>query len=501
LSSLKEKAAKVYAKYVVWKTKKWAAYPNKTQDKVFKKLLIKGKKTSFGKEHSFGKIMNHEDFSKQVPVRDYEGLKKYIKLITDGEKDVLWPGSPIYFAKTSGTTSGEKLIPITKDSMPYHVKGSVEATMHYINETSNTSFLNKKIIFLQGSPLLEDTKGIKTGRLSGIVAHYTPSFLRKNTMPSWETNCIEDWEKKVLEISKETLKEDMAAIGGIPPWVIMYFEKLLDITGKKTIKQIFPNFSLFVYGGVNYSPYKESFRQLIGEEIDSIEYYPASEGFFAYQDSQKNKGLLLQLNSGIFYEFIEIDEMKKSSPKRLTINEVEKETNYVLVVSTNAGLWGYNTGDTVEFTSLVPARVKVTGRYKHFISAFGEHVIGSEVEKALRETLINEKTSLKEFTVAPKVNPKKGLPFHQWWIEFDQEVSSEKIKKIEKELDRNLQSLNSYYKDLVQGKVLKPLEIVVVKKGGFKSYMESIGKLGGQNKLPRLSNDRKIADQLINYIA
>ena len=501
MSSLKEKAAKVYAKYVVWKTKKWAAYPNKTQEKVFKKLLIKGKKTRFGKEHSFGKIINYEDFSKQVPVRDYEGLKKYIKLITDGEKDVLWPGSPIYFAKTSGTTSGEKLIPITKDSMPYHVKGSVEATMHYINETSNTSFLNKKIIFLQGSPVLEDTKGIKTGRLSGIVAHYTPSFLRKNTMPSWETNCIEDWEKKVLEISKETLKEDMAAIGGIPPWVIMYFEKLLDITGKKTIKQIFPNFSLFVYGGVNYSPYKESFRQLIGEEIDSIEYYPASEGFFAYQDSQENEGLLLQLNSGIFYEFIEIDEMKKSCPKRLTINEIEKQTNYVLVVSTNAGLWGYNTGDTVEFTSLVPARVKVTGRYKHFISAFGEHVIGSEVEKALKETLINQKTSLKEFTVAPKVNPKKGLPFHQWWIEFDQEVSQERIKKTEKELDRNLQSLNSYYKDLVKGKVLKPLEIVVVKKGGFKSYMESIGKLGGQNKLPRLSNDRKIVDQLINYIA
>jgi acyl-CoA synthetase (AMP-forming)/AMP-acid ligase II len=320
-------------------------------------------------------------------------------------------------------------------------------------------------------------------------------------MPSWETNCIEDWEKKVLEISKETLKEDMAAIGGIPPWVIMYFEKLLEISSNKTIKQIFPNFSLFVYGGVNYSPYKESFRRLIGEEIDSIEYYPASEGFFAYQDSQKNKGLLLQLNSGIFYEFIEIDEMKKSCPKRLTINEVEKETNYVLVVSTNAGLWGYNTGDTVEFTSLVPARVKVTGRYKHFISAFGEHVIGSEVEKALKETLINKKISLKEFTVAPNVNPKKGLPFHQWWIEFDQEVSQERIKKTEKELDRNLQSLNSYYKDLVQGKVLKPLEIVVVKKGGFKSYMESIGKLGGQNKLPRLSNDRKIADQLINYIA
>jgi hypothetical protein len=500
LSSLKEKAVKVYAKYVVWKTSKWAAYPHKTQKKVFKKLLAKGKNTRFGKEHSFDKIVNHEDFSKQVPVRDYEGLKKYIKSITVGEKDVLWPGRPIYFAKTSGTTSGEKLIPITKESMPYHVKGSVEATMHYINETSNTSFLNKKIIFLQGSPVLEETKGIKTGRLSGIVAHYIPSFLRQNTMPSWKTNCIEDWEQKVLEISYETLKEDMAAIGGIPPWVVMYFEKLLEITGKKTIKQIFPNFSLFVYGGVNYSPYKESFRQLIGKEIDSIEYYPASEGFFAYQDLQENEGLLLQLNSGIFYEFIEIDEMKKNCPKRLTIKEVKKGTNYVLVVSTNAGLWGYNTGDTVKFTSLIPARVKVTGRYKHFISAFGEHVIGSEVEKALRETLINQKISLKEFTVAPNVNPKKGLPFHQWWIEFDEQVSQEKIKKIEKEIDRNLQGLNSYYKDLIQGKVLKPLEVVVVKKGGFKSYMESIGKLGGQNKLPRLSNDRKIADQLINYM-
>jgi hypothetical protein len=279
----------------------------------------------------------------------------------------------------------------------------------------------------------------------------------------------------------------------------MYFEKLIEITGEKNIKKIFPNFSLFVYGGVNYSPYKESFRQLIGEEVDSIEYYPASEGFFAYQDSQKEEGLLLQLNSGIFYEFIEIEEMKKNCPKRLTINEVEKQTNYVLVVSTNAGLWGYNTGDTVEFTSLVPARVKVTGRYKHFISAFGEHVIGSEVEKALKNTLVNEKVSLKEFTVAPKVNPKKGLPFHQWWIEFDQQVPLAKIKKIEKELDFNLQNLNSYYKDLVQGKVLKPLEIVIVKKGGFKNYMESIGKLGGQNKLPRLSNDRKIVDLLINF--
>ena len=501
MSSLKEQLVKIYAKYVVWKTAKWSSSPVETQERVFKKLIQKSRKTRFGQEHSFEKIHNFRDFSKHVPIRDYEGLKNYIELIIQGEKNVLWPGRPIYFAKTSGTTSGEKHIPITKESMPNHVKGSVDATMHYINETSNTKFLNKKIIFLQGSPLLDDKNGIKTGRLSGIVAHYTPSFLRKNTMPSWETNCIENWEKKVLEISKETLKEDMAAIGGIPPWVIMYFEKLIELSGKKTIQQVFPNFNLIVYGGVNFNPYKESFRRLIGKKIDSIEYYPASEGFFAFQDSQSNEGLLLQLNSGIFYEFIRIEEMEKADPERLTIKEVKTKTNYVLIVSTNAGLWGYNTGDTLEFVSIKPARIIVTGRYKHFISAFGEHVIGSEVEKALNKALISEEISLKEFTVAPKVNPKKGLPYHQWWIEFNQGISKEKIRRLEQKLDYNLQNLNSYYKDLVQGKVLKPLEIVVVKKNGFKGFMESVGKLGGQNKLPRLSNDRKIVDHLKNYKA
>ena len=500
MSSFKEKIVKVYAKYTVWKTRKWSKNPVKTQDKVFKKLISKAKHTRFGKDHSFYQIHRKEDFSKHVPIRDYEEIKTYINRIIDGETNVLWPGRPIYFAKTSGTTSGEKHIPISKESMPYHIKGSIDATMHYINETSNTGFLNKKVIFLQGSPKLEEKNSIKTGRLSGIVAHYTPSFLKNNTMPSWEANCIEDWEQKVLEIAKETLKEDMAVIGGIPPWVIMYFEQLKTLSGEKTIKDIFPSFNLFVYGGVNFSPYRDSFKKLIGKKIDSIEYYPASEGFFAYQDTQKDEALLLQLNSGIFYEFVELDEMKKKRPERLTIKDVVKNKNYVLIISTNAGLWAYNTGDTVSFVSLEPHKILVTGRYKHFISAFGEHVIGSEVEKALKQSLEEINLIVKEFTVAPNINPRRGLPFHEWWIEFEEDPHQKEALKLSKNIDKNLQELNTYYKDLVQGKVLKQLELVVVKKGGFQKYMDDTGKLGGQNKLPRLSNDRKIVDGLKKYI-
>ena len=371
--------------------------------------------------------------------------------------------------------------------------------MHYILETNNTAFLNKKIIFLQGSPVLENLNGIKTGRLSGIVAHYTPAFLRKNTMPSWKTNCIEDWEKKVEKVSQETLKEEMAAIGGIPPWVVMYFEKLLSISGKQTIADIFPDFSLFVYGGVNFAPYKNVFKKLIGINIDTIEYYPASEGFFAYQDSQRSEGLLIQLNSGIFYEFVEVSEMSKRNPKRLSIKDVQLNQNYVLIISTNAGLWGYNTGDTIMFVSLAPFRIKVTGRYNHFISAFGEHVIGSEVESALKKATNESNIVVKEFTVAPVINPGKGLPYHEWWIEFDETILSKEIIILQKKLDENLKEINSYYFDLIEGKVLKPLEIVVVKKNGFKNYMETEGKLGGQNKLPRLSNDRSIVDKMRTF--
>ena len=494
--SVKEFLAKILAKYFVWKIRKWSKRPIQTQKKVFRNLILKAKETSFGKTHNFNEINSHTDFVKNVKVKDYEGLLPYFNRLVKGEENVLWPGKPLYFAKTSGTTSGVKHIPITKDSMPTHINASRDAIFHYINETGKTAFLNKKVIFLQGSPVLEEISGIKTGRLSGIVAHFTPPYLRRNISPSWDVNCIEDWEEKVKEISLETIKEDMAVIGGIPPWVQMYFEKLKQLSKKKNMSEIFPNFHLFVYGGVNFEPYRNTFNDLIGKEIDSIEYFPASEGFFAYQDSQKSNELLLQINSGIFYEFIKLDEMNMKSPTRFTVKNVEVGINYVLIISTSAGLWAYNTGDTIAFTSLFPHKIIVTGRYKHFISAFGEHVIANEVEKALKQSLKRSLLKVNEFTVAPLINPEKGLPFHQWWVEFEKTPNKEEVERLASSLDKNMQMQNAYYKDLVEGKVLKKLEIIVLKKDTFKKYMKKKGKLGGQNKLPRLSNDRKIVEQI-----
>jgi hypothetical protein len=413
--------------------------------------------------------------------------------VVKGEENVLWKGKPLYFAKTSGTTSGAKYIPLTKESMPSHIEAARNAILHYIHETGNADFVDGKMIFLQGSPILEEKNGINLGRLSGIVAHFVPKYLQKNRMPSWETNCIEDWETKVNAIVEETFNENMSVISGIPSWVQMYFEKLQQ-KANKPVGDIFPNFNLFIYGGVNYEPYRAKFENLIGRKVDSIELFPASEGFFAYQDSQKEKGMLLLLNSGIFYEFIKSDEFSSENPRRYTIGEVELGVNYVLILSTNAGLWGYNIGDTVQFTSVAPYRVVVSGRIKHYISAFGEHVIGKEVESALQEAMEGTSIRVNEFTVAPQINPTEGLPYHEWLIEFEKEPDN--LAAFALQIDDAMRKQNVYYDDLIVGNVLQKLVITKVPKNGFQDYMKSIGKLGGQNKIPRLSNDRKIADLL-----
>lgn len=496
MKSFKALLAKPFAQYIQRKISKWANSPIETQTKVFKNLIKEATHTQFGQDHDFQHIQSHTDFIQRVPVRDYEGLRPYIDKVVAGEKDILWKGKPMYFAKTSGTTSGAKYIPITKQSMPTHVKAARNAILLYIAETGNTEFVDGKMIFLQGSPELQEKNGVKLGRLSGIVAHYVPGYLQKNRMPSWETNCIDDWETKVEAIVDETLPEKMAIISGIPSWVQMYFERIVARTGKK-VGDVFPDFKLFIYGGVNFEPYRNKFENLIGRKVDSIELYPASEGFFAFQDKQQDKGMLLQLDSGIFYEFIKADEFFEENPKRITIKDVQLGVNYVMIISTNAGLWGYNIGDTVEFTSLQPYRVIVSGRIKHFISAFGEHVIGKEVEQALNEALQVSGASINEFTVAPQINPSIGLPYHEWFIEFETEPTD--LKEFAATIDQSLQRQNSYYFDLIEGKVLQPLKITRVQKEGFQNYMRSIGKLGGQNKIPRLSNDRKIAETLTNY--
>jgi len=492
---MKEFAAKLFARYVVFKNNQWIKSPIRAQEKTLKQLINQAKKTQFGIDHSFDQITGYEAFKEQVPIRDYEGIRPYIDQILDGKEDVLWPGKPIYFSKTSGTTSGAKYIPITKESMPTHIQAARDALLTYIHTTGKTAFINGKQIFLQGSPTLGEKAGIALGRLSGIVAHYVPSYLQKNRMPSWETNCIEDWEEKVEAIVKETLPEEMTLIGGIPSWVQMYFEKINRQT-KKKVSEVFPKFSLFVYGGVNFEPYRSVFKNLIGKQVDTIELFPASEGFFAYQDQQNQEGLLLLLNNGIFYEFIPVDEFGSENPARYSLAEVKEGINYVLILSTTAGLWGYNIGDTVSFVSTKPYRLLVTGRVKHFISAFGEHVIGKEVETAMKAATAGTAIRINEFTVAPQVAPKEGLPYHEWLIEFD--VEPDDFQTFAKNLDAAMEAQNVYYKDLIQGNVLRCLVITPVVRNGFQAYMKSIGKLGGQNKVPRLSNDRKIADALIN---
>jgi len=495
--SIKSIAAKIFARKVYKQTLRWAEKPVETQQKVFKSLIENAQNTEFGKDHHFDQIKNISDFQKNVPIRDYEDLKSYVEKVKLGEENILWKGKPIYFAKTSGTTSGAKYIPLTKESMPFHVEAARNAILHYINETGNANFVDGKMIFLQGSPILTEKHGIKFGRLSGIVAHFVPKYLQKNRMPSWETNCIDDWETKVNAIVDETIKEDMSVISGIPSWVQMYFERLQEKSGGKKISEIFKNFNLFIYGGVNYEPYRAKFEQMIGKKVDSIELFPASEGFFAYQDSQKEKGMLLLLNSGIFYEFIKADEFFTENPKRYTIGEVELGVNYALIVSTNAGLWGYNIGDTVQFTSLKPYRVIVSGRIKHYISAFGEHVIANEVENAMKEATAGSNIVINEFTVAPQITPDSGLPYHEWLIEFEKEP--ENMNAFAEAIDDSMRKQNIYYDDLITGNVLQKVVITKVSKNGFQEYMKSQGKLGGQNKIPRLSNDRKIADNLTKY--
>ena len=493
---IKSILAKPFAKQIAKKTLKWALNPEKTQEKVFLKLIIDAKNTAFGKDHSFKDIKTYADFKKQVPIADYEDLRPYIDRVVAGESDVLWKNKPLYFAKTSGTTSGVKYIPLTKESMPMQIEGARNAMLQYIDETGDASWVNGKMIFIQGSPEMEEKNGIRIGRLSGISAHYVPSYLLKNRLPSYDTNCIEDWEEKIDAIVKETIHEDMTVIGGIPSWVQMYFEKLVEVSGKK-VGDLFPNFNLFVYGGVNYEPYRNKFEDLIGRKVDTIELYPASEGFIASQDSQVEKGMLLLLDGGIFYEFIKADEFFDKNPTRIDINDVEIGVNYVIILNTNAGLWGYNIGDTVAFVSLKPHRIIVTGRIKHFISAFGEHVIGKEVEYALNDAVSGTNIKVNEFTVAPQIAPIDGLPYHEWFIEFDEAPLD--MTEFSNLLDGFMQEQNVYYFDLLEGKILQTLKVTSIKKGGFNGYMKSVGKLGGQNKVPRLSNDRKIADDLSKF--
>lgn len=485
---------KPIANFIAKRVKRKAAHAVAAQNRIFSQLIKRAQNTHFGRDHDFANIHSHADYTARVPLRDYEGLSHYVEAIRAGAADVLWPGRPRYFAKTSGTTSGVKYIPITKESIPNHFNSARDALFCYVAETGHASWIDGKQIFLSGSPELEDVAGIKTGRLSGISNHMVPAWLKASQLPSYDTNCIDDWEEKVAKIVTETRNADLRLISGIPPWVQMYYEKLLAETGAATVLEAIPNYEIFVYGGVNFEPYRTSLERLVGKRLPSVEVYPASEGFIAFQDSQTAPGLLLNTSSGIFFEFVKDTEIFSDNPQRLTLGEVELGVNYAIIINSNAGLWGYNIGDTVEFVSLDPYRLKVTGRTKHFISAFGEHVIGKEVETAMNEVAPQFGAEVVEFTVAPQVNPTSGLPYHEWFVEFSKPPTD--AVAFAAQLDEAMVRQNTYYADLIEGKILRPLQLTALPSDSFRHYMRSVGKLGGQNKVPRLSDDRKIAEVL-----
>ena len=494
---IKSFLAKPFANYIYKQVKKGMETAVQDQQSIFNHLVKDAAKTEFGKEHNFSSIKTYEEFVQHVPIRDYEELKPYIERIKEGKHNVLWKGQPIYFAKTSGTTSGIKYIPISKDSIDNHINSARNALLCYMAETGNTKFADGRLIFLSGSPVLERVGGIPTGRLSGIVNHHVPKYLRANQLPSYETNCIEEWEEKLDKIVDETINQNMTLISGIPPWMQMYFDRLQEKSGKK-IGELFPEFSVMVQGGVNFEPYKSKLFESIGRKVDTIELFPASEGFFAFQDSQKEEGLLLNTNSGIFFEFVPSAEIFNDNPTRLQLKDVKVGENYAMIISNNAGLWAYNIGDTVKFVNTNPYRLIVSGRTKHFISAFGEHVIVEEVESSLRKAAEESNIHITEFTVAPMIANNDGKSYHEWFIEF--ENTPKDMAAFAKKVDDNLRLKNVYYDDLIGGNILDHLHISPVKKNGFIDYMKSIGKLGGQNKVPRLSNDRKIADELERWV-
>jgi hypothetical protein len=493
---IKSFLAKPFASYIYNTIRRGMATAITDQENILQRLVKVGRETEYGKSLGLDKVTSYDDFRQVTPIRDYEQMRPWVDKIKEGKHNVLWKGKPIYFAKTSGTTSGTKYIPITKESIPNHIDTARNALLCYMAETGNTRFADGKLIFLSGSPELERVGGIPTGRLSGIVNHHVPKYLRANQMPSYETNCIEDWETKLGKIVDETISKDMTLISGIPPWMQMYFDELIKRSGKK-VGDLFPNFSVMVQGGVNFEPYKAKLLESVGRKIDTIELFPASEGFFAFQDSQNAEGLLLNTNSGIFFEFVPAGEIFNENPTRLSLKDVKVGENYALIINSNAGLWGYNLGDTVKFVSTDPYRVLVTGRTKHFISAFGEHVIGEEVEYSILKAAEEERIHITEFTVAPFVSRNDGKSYHEWFIEFENRPGD--ISSFANKVEENLRRKNVYYDDLISGNILSPLKITAVRKNGFIDYMKSIGKLGGQNKVPRLSNDRKIADELLKW--
>ena len=496
---------KIIAKYLQTrykKIKRFEEFPFEAQDNIFKYLISTAKDTEWGQKYGYDKIKNHHDFNKRVPFSKYDDLKPRIQRMMHGESDILWPGKINMYSKSSGTTEDKsKFIPVTMENLKYcHIKGAWDAvSILYKLHPDSRLFALKNLIMGGSLSRYEDNPDVVIGDISALMLHNMPIIGRPFHTPDVETALMPDWNKKIPKMAEISSKEDVAIFGGVPSWLLVLFKEILRQTGKSNLLQVWPNLEAYMHGGVNFAPYKKQFQELIPkDDFLYINVYNSSEGYFAIQNefNSEDEDMLLLLDNQIYYEFIPFDQYGGNNPDILSIGDVQLNTNYVILISTNSGLWRYIVGDTVEFTSLRPFKIKITGRTKHFINVFGEEVMVSNTDKALMQIQEKHDFIVQEYTVGPIFMKEGNKGGHQWVIEFKKPPAD--IKSFQRDLDLALQSINSDYEaKRYNSLALKELEVVPVKEGTFYKWMESRGKLGGQNKVPRLSNSRKYVEELL----
>jgi GH3 auxin-responsive promoter len=452
--------------------------------------IKENKNTEFGKAHRFELISDYENYCQNIPLRHYEDFLPYIDKIKAGENNILTKVKPLYLLMTSGTTAGTKYIPISKSGIKHQIGAAMKLLCFHSYHQRNGDFMNYKMLFLQGSPELNHEYKIPTARLSGVVYHHIPKFFQRNKLPKYETNIIENWQEKVDQIVAETYSQDMGIMGGIPPWCIQYFEKLIEKKKVKNLKSLFPNLSIYIYGGLDFSSYREKMTQLLGDKVACLQTFPASEGFFGIQDLPDSDDMLLLINQGVFYEFIE--NYNEENPQTIALSGVKLNISYELVITNDSGLYRYRMGDLVQLTSLNPYRIKVVGRTSQYISAFGEHVIGYEIERVMEAAIKEFNLVVEDYHVCPNVAAKH----YEWYIEFNEKpkVNDEKLVEF---LDKKLVEINKYYAHLINGNIINSSKTIELKNGSFANLRSKLGKEGGQNKVIRLANNQKFALQVI----
>lgn len=478
-------------------------YPAEVQEDVLRDLIEWGTDTEFGREHGFAEIKDVDDFKKGVPVRDYEGHKPYIDRLREGEQGILWPSKLRWFAKSSGTTGGRsKFIPVSREALEEcHYKGGKDLlALYYTMNPEAEVYTGKTLVMGGSSNIMPYSKDAYTGDLSAIIIQNLPFWVELKRTPTRDIALMDNWEEKIEAMARNTMNEDVRMITGVPSWTLVLLKRILEIKGVDDVRKVWPNLELFMHGGVSFKPYREQFNKIVkGKPLNFLETYNASEGFFGIQDRPDADDMLLMLDYGIFYEFMPLSELGKDFPKTLSLKEVEPGTNYALIISTNAGLWRYLVGDTIRFTSVDPFRIQVSGRTKHFINVFGEEVIVENAEEAVAKACEATGARVLEYTVGPVYMGDDARGRHEWLVEFEQEPAS--IEQFTECLDNALRSINSDYDAKRSYDLNLQLPLVrIMPHACFYNWLKLKGKLGGQHKVPRLSNDRKLIEEVLSLI-